>query len=238
MLVAKEKYPITGICCVPESNTVWVTTTGPDVNSWNDFDVKNSQIVRPLGVKFSKADYEVEIPISCIIQQNGGVYLSTDDVHGKTVDTEIGLTPLCDKPIERKVGGPSFVKYAFLNDRRRVVVLDSDGGVSIWDIVRCIRIMIVSYTHNYPVEQGEAVDAASVYGEGLSPDELFDKVLEANNTLVWIANWCTIDLRIGVSALILHHRVLWYIWMNRDSNLKVIMRIVGWSPRLVKRIYV
>jgi hypothetical protein len=50
-------------------------------------------------------------------------------------------------------------------------------------------------------ETEEEIDAAAVYGEGLTPDQLFDKVIDSSNTLVWIANWCTIDLRIGVIFL-------------------------------------
>jgi hypothetical protein len=111
VLVAKENNPITGICEVPESSQVWVTTTSPDLNKWSDFPVRNAQIVKPLGAKFNSADYSVEIPSTCIIQQNGSAYLSNGgggDAFGKAVEGQVGevpVTPLYSKPLEHKFGG-------------------------------------------------------------------------------------------------------------------------------------
>jgi hypothetical protein len=107
-------HPITGICVVPESSQVWVSTSSPDLNIWPDFPVNKSQIVKPLGVKLSTTDYSVEIPSHCVIQQNGNVYLSDGgiDPFGKDVEGGIGelqVAPLYSKPIEHKSGGRNYI---------------------------------------------------------------------------------------------------------------------------------
>lgn len=104
------------------------------------------------------------------------------------------------------VSGPCFVTYAILNDRRRVVALDSFGDVSIWDIIRCKRVAMIRGAGrcvNAPTVAGDAaidpeIDGEKAFGPGLSPEELFGKVVDEYNSLIWVANWCTVDLRIGV----------------------------------------
>ena len=103
--------------------------------------------------------------------------------------------------------GCCLIKYAFLNDRRRVVVLDSAGNVAIWDIIRCKKLKLVrndeSPRQDSVQDNNDLVEEdASVYGDGLTAAQLFDKVVAASNTLVWVANWCSVDLRTGVCPFI------------------------------------
>ncbi|KAL3896591.1 MAG: hypothetical protein SGCHY_003974 [Lobulomycetales sp.] len=230
VLVAKESSPVTGICVVQSStgahSRVCVTTTSPDMHVWPDVCLQKSRVVRARARALSPA--APEIPRASLIPQNTAPpFMAGDPVladrgvvaePAADLDTtataavataarlqDVEAVPLFVEPIEARVGGPCFVTYAILNDRRRVVALDSFGDVSIWDIIRCKRVAMIRGAGrcvNAPTVAGDAaidpeIDGEKAFGPGLSPEELFGKVVDEYNSLIWVANWCTVDLRIG-----------------------------------------
>lgn len=181
VLVCKTANPVTGIAAT-ENGDVWVCDTGSDLNLYSDFHVGRGS----------------RVPGTCLIKQAPA--LASDFSADIEDDAKDDPVPLYQEPIDTIAGGCSLIKYAILNDRRRVVVLDSIGNVSIWDIIRCKRLKLVSRSRFHSmdrIETEQIVDAASAYGN-LKSKEIFDKVVAESNSIVWVANWCTIDLKIGV----------------------------------------
>ncbi|KAJ3338098.1 hypothetical protein HDU93_009969 [Gonapodya sp. JEL0774] len=72
-------------------------------------------------------------------------------------------------------GMAGIVSWQVLNNRREVVAVDSEGGVALWDIIRCVK------TRTLPAH----TPLASVLAD------------PAINPLDWSATWCTLDARTG-----------------------------------------
>ncbi|KAJ3029616.1 UNVERIFIED_CONTAM: hypothetical protein HDU68_011651 [Siphonaria sp. JEL0065] len=99
--------------------------------------------------------------------QNDGILGDSDDD-----DDEVPVEPVWLKPDHVIEGGPGIARYALMNNRMHVVTEDTDGLVSLWDIVKCIK-----------VKDFEAED--------------FKSACDLVNTFEWVANWCSIDTKNG-----------------------------------------
>ncbi|KAJ3074715.1 hypothetical protein HDU98_010509, partial [Podochytrium sp. JEL0797] len=100
------------------------------------------------------------------------MHLSDSDDEDDIPVEPVWLTP--DFVIEGGTSG--IVRFLLLNDRMHVVTEESGGGVSLWDIVRCVKVK------DFEVEPGPGA---------------FKKCCEEVNTFEWVANWCTIDTKNG-----------------------------------------
>jgi hypothetical protein len=87
------------------------------------------------------------------------------------------IEPVWSKPEDSMEGAPSIIKFAFLNDRRRVVTENSEGAVEMWDLVLCRKI--------------------KHFGQN-NDGELFESVQVTANTFEWVAQWCSVDIKNGV----------------------------------------
>jgi len=67
-------------------------------------------------------------------------------------------------------------KLFILNNRRHVITEDEIGRISLWDILFCRK-------------------------EGDFSGEDFQSVIERENTIEWVANWCSVELKNGVRNL-------------------------------------
>lgn len=95
------------------------------------------------------------------------------------VDPEIGIiVPIHALPEETIEGQHGLVKHKLLNDRRRVLTLDTAGDVLLWDLLRCVPIQSFGKRHLEDVE----------------PEV---------NTMEAVAPWCSIDTRTGRLAVVL-----------------------------------
>lgn len=82
------------------------------------------------------------------------------------------VTPLRSRPEESLEGQRGLVKHALLNDRRRVLTVDTAGEVMMWDLLRCEVIKELGRRN-------------------------LEDVLTAVNTMESIQNWCSVDTRTG-----------------------------------------
>ena len=100
--------------------------------------------------------------------------------NGNTKDSVITdiATPLRDLAEETVHGLHGIVRYVSLNDRRRVLTLDTAGSVALWDILQCKQL--------------------KNYGNV----ELDVLRVELNSTAI-VANWCHIDTRTGALTVIM-----------------------------------
>lgn len=95
------------------------------------------------------------------------------------LDTEITINePIHSLPEETIEGQHGLVKHKLLNDRRRVLTLDTAGDVLLWDLLQCVPIQSFGKRHLEDVE----------------PEV---------NTMEAVAPWCSIDTRTGRLAVVL-----------------------------------
>ncbi|OBT40659.1 hypothetical protein VE00_08346 [Pseudogymnoascus sp. WSF 3629] len=88
------------------------------------------------------------------------------------------IEPIQGLPAETIEGQHGLVKHKLMNDRRRVLTLDTAGDVLLWDLLQCVPIQSFGKRHLEDVE----------------PEV---------NTNEAIAPWCSIDTRTGRLAVVL-----------------------------------
>lgn len=94
------------------------------------------------------------------------------------LETSVALEPLDHLPEETIEGQNGLVKHKLLNDRRRVLTLDTAGDVLLWDLIKCQVIQRFGKKHLEDVE----------------PEV---------NTLEAVAPWCSIDTSSGNLTVVL-----------------------------------
>ncbi|KAL8641504.1 MAG: hypothetical protein Q9228_001694 [Teloschistes exilis] len=94
-------------------------------------------------------------------------------------EQEIGpVLPFQDLPTETIQGQHGLIKHITLNDKRRVLTLDTAGDVVLWDLLKCIPVQSFGKRH-------------------------LDEVVPEVNTMESVAAWCSVDTRTGKLACIL-----------------------------------
>ncbi|KAI5807257.1 hypothetical protein DFH27DRAFT_590196 [Peziza echinospora] len=112
---------------------------------------------------------------------------------GVMMDGDTGITiPVNDYPAETIVGQDGLIKHFLLNDRRRVLTLDTAGTVVMWDLIRCKPIKL--------------------YGKR----DLEDVAAEVNSVET-VANWCQVDTRTGQLAVVLEENYCFDAEMYADD---------------------
>ncbi|PGH26993.1 hypothetical protein AJ80_01377 [Polytolypa hystricis UAMH7299] len=86
--------------------------------------------------------------------------------------------PLYSLPEETIEGQNGLIKHTMLHDRKRVLTQDTAGEVVLWDLLRCVPIKTFGKRH-------------------------LDDVASEVNTSETIANWCTLDTRMGCLSVVL-----------------------------------
>ncbi|KAL8952352.1 MAG: hypothetical protein Q9222_001732 [Ikaeria aurantiellina] len=88
------------------------------------------------------------------------------------------MLPFQELPSETIQGQHGLIKHIMLNDKRRVLTLDTAGEVLLWDLLKCVPI------HNFGKRH-------------------LDEVLPEVNTIESVVNWCSVDTRTGRLTCIL-----------------------------------
>ena len=109
------------------------------------------------------------------------------------VDQDLGvIIPFHELPEETIEGQNGLIKHVMLNDRRRVLTLDTAGEVTMWDILRCVPINSFGKRH-------------------------LEDVMPEVNTIESVANWCAVDTRTGRLACILEENYCFDAEMYADE---------------------
>ncbi|RMD43753.1 hypothetical protein DV735_g1314, partial [Chaetothyriales sp. CBS 134920] len=82
------------------------------------------------------------------------------------------ILPLRPQPAETIHGQHGLIKHHMLNDRKRVLTLDTAGEVVLWDLLECVPIKSFGRRH-------------------------LEEVVPEVNTTDSVANWCTVDTKTG-----------------------------------------
>ncbi|KAK9459214.1 uncharacterized protein V1516DRAFT_567654 [Lipomyces oligophaga] len=145
------------------------------------------------------------IPRSSIISLSGnGIVIDSEESPSKTIlpetkaaqsgESENSQTvePLRHNPEETIEGQTGLIKHILLNDRRRVLTVDTAGEVKLWDLVKCV--MVKSFGSR------DIMDVA---------DEL--------NTFESCVNWCQVNTRTGQLAVVLEEAYVFVAEIYSDE---------------------
>ena len=153
---------------------------------------------------------KTKIPLSCILRMSSNaaypgqrprdievstIYAGTSArrMSEAVVDPDLGvIVPFHDLPEETIEGQNGLIKHLMLNDRRRVLTLDTAGEVTMWDLLRCVPISSFGKRH-------------------------LEDVLPKVNTTESVANWCAVDTRTGRLACILEENYCFDAEMYADE---------------------
>lgn len=116
--------------------------------------------------------------------------------------------PYHSLPEETIEGLHGLIKHQMLNDRRRVLTLDTAGEVVMWDLLK------VSLKFSSPVLDSNNLQCVPVqsFGKGHLED-----VAPEVNTMESVANWCQVDTRTGRLAVILEENYCFDAEMYADE---------------------
>lgn len=104
----------------------------------------------------------------------------------------IATQPVRTQPDFAIEGQNGLIKHVMLNDRKRVLTLDTAGEVLMWDLLKCVPIKSFGKRH-------------------------LDEVKEEVTTNTTVANWCTVDTRTGSVAVILEENTCFDAEMYADE---------------------
>ena len=88
------------------------------------------------------------------------------------------IVPMRGQPAETIEGQNGLIKHTMLNDRKRILTLDTAGEVVLWDLLKCIPIKSFGRRH-------------------------LDEVVPQVNTTESVANWCAVDTKTGKITVML-----------------------------------
>ena len=165
----------------------------------------------PLGQEPSTTNgiTDSKIPLTCVLRISNSAPMpgqkprdieSSTIYSGKSrkmseaiVDTDLGIMiayhQLPDETIEGQNG---LIKHVLLNDRRRVLTLDTAGEVTMWDLLTCLPIKSYGKRHL----------------EDVTPEV---------NPIEAVANWCGVDTRTGRLAVNLEENYCFDAEMYADE---------------------
>jgi WD repeat-containing protein 48 len=88
------------------------------------------------------------------------------------------IVPIRGQPAETIEGQNGLIKHVMLNDRKRILTLDTAGEVVLWDLLKCVPIRSFGRRH-------------------------LDEVVPEVNNIETVANWCAVDTKTGKITVML-----------------------------------
>ncbi|RDA92557.1 hypothetical protein CP533_0922 [Ophiocordyceps camponoti-saundersi (nom. inval.)] len=203
LAVAQENFGIFRI--VAAGGHIWTATNRSSINRWRDIDTQGD-ILLPDSIQSPyrastasspfKADTSNKMKISpqSILRMSSAAFLpsrnavSSDSSIPKEARSgsevapqdqpEPEIIPIHQLPEETIEGQFGLLKHKMLNDRRRVLTLDTAGDVLLWDLIACKPVRSFGKQHLEDVEK-------------------------AVNTREAVAPWCSVDLSSGNLTVVL-----------------------------------
>jgi WD repeat-containing protein 48 len=117
----------------------------------------------------------------------------------------VAVRDLPDFTIEGQNG---LIKHHLLNDRRRVLTLDTAGEVILWDLLK-VRIIICYFKHHLTMVQCVPIKS---FGKRHLED-----VVPQVNTRESVAHWCAVDTRTGSLTCVLEENYCFDAEMYADE---------------------
>ena len=152
---------------------------------------------------------DTKIPLTCVLRMSNNAPIpgqKLKDIEASTIysgtsrkmseavsEVDFGIiAPYHDLPDETIEGQHGLIKHVLLNDRRRVLTLDTAGDVTLWDLLSCVPVKSYGKRH-------------------------LEDVMPQVNTTEAVANWCGVDTRTGRLAVILEENYCFDAEMYADE---------------------
>lgn len=130
-------------------------------------------------------------PSETVVEQDLGVVVAFHDLPEETIEGQNGL-----------------IKHVMLNDRKRVLTLDTAGEVMMWDLLKV--------SHHKPSKTRTLTWSKCIPIQSFGKRHLEDVTPEVN-TIESVANWCGVDTRTGRLACILEENYCFDAEMYMDE---------------------
>ncbi|KAJ2225404.1 hypothetical protein H4R99_002007 [Coemansia sp. RSA 1722] len=119
------------------------------------------------------------------------------------------VVPVRSKPDETIYGKHGLHRHRFLNNRRQVLAQDTQGLVSLWDIMLCKRV------HVFPETASEA--ANSVLYPGVYGKDMDAICMAVSGEPESVNPWCHVDTRVGALTVHLDESQVWSAEVHVDE---------------------
>lgn len=130
-------------------------------------------------------------PISANADRSGSLADGVDEI-SEDADASVLMRPVRAQPELSVEGQNGIIKHVMLNDRKRVLTLDTAGEVVMWDLLKCVPI--------------------KSYGK-----RDLDDVRDETVTAATVPNWCSVDTRTGSVAVVLEENTCFDAEMYADE---------------------
>jgi len=149
---------------------------------------------------YRNKEYEVTTPHSATSVRKASEALVEDE--------PALIVPFRTAPDHTIEGQHGLIKHITLNDRRRVLTIDTAGEVMMWDLLKvCVSVeMFDSWSNSY-----QCVPVQSFGKRHL------DDVLKEVNTMDAVAHWCSVDTRTGSLTCVLEENTCFDAEMYADE---------------------
>ena len=111
-------------------------------------------------------------------------------------------------------GNPAVINYHILHDRRHILTMESDNSICLYDVLTACKV--------------ENIHPAS---NGLNAKQKYDEEVKKRSKMVYVPNWFTVDLKIGLLCINLEEGECLSTWVSaRDYGL--IQSVDGHDPKI------
>lgn len=168
--VANEHGGVTKL--VAGAGSIWSSTTSSSINRWKDVDMESpleiaespaqhfvsNLVSRSKSGKTERNAGRSEIPLNCVLKISNSLsqsFREYEEMIGTgslrrmseaplAPDAEDEIVPYHSLPLETIEGQNGLIKHEMLNDRKRVLTLDTAGEVVLWDLIRVRQFKILA----------------------------------------------------------------------------------------------
>lgn len=181
---------------VASGDSVWSATASSSINRWRDVDTnaplaypespgqtRLSSLVSRSRLTEQASSHEDDlaktIPLSCILKISNASPTGFRDFEGSIAGSSIRraseapvtgeaeeMVPIHTLPDETIEGQNGLIKHVMLNDRKRVLTLDTAGEVVLWDLLRVCK-------HNAKFLNSGLISSISAYQSGHSGKDIW-----------------------------------------------------------------
>nr|POE72300.1 ubp9-binding protein [Quercus suber] len=142
-----------------------------------------------------------KLPLKHMLRLSNTAFFPTSTTHDgerrASVQTVRQANTVAQQPVRAQPdssieGQNGLIKHVMLNDRKRVLTLDTAGEVLMWDLLKCVPIRSYGKRH-------------------------LEDVKEEVTTNTTVANWCTVETRTGSVAVVLEENTCFDAEMYADE---------------------
>lgn len=195
---------------VLDDRYIWTATSSSSVNRWLGIPSRQAR------ASMARSTYNADIPNSALAQlpppelaYSGPLpesYMSNENMtlyagsvlsipissYEDDIESNETLVPLRVVPESVIEGKPGLSSHLFLNNRRYVLTVDTEGQVAQWDLVECKKIKIFG-------------------------NKAIEEVAQQLNSMETFSNWCSVDTKIGAITVHLDEQACFDCEMYADE---------------------